>query len=141
MSHHPLAIAHLTYLALVYPDRGIAQFLYVKHGVAAEHHGLLVGTKLVHAFHAFALKCHVANRQGFIDNQDIGAHHGGDGKGQPHIHARGIGLDRAIDEIVQLGELDDVSFEFGNIVVGHTQQRGIEIDIAATGEFRMKSSA
>ena len=87
MTDHFVAVAHLPDLALVDPDGGVAELLNVEHGVTAEHHGFLLGAKLVHALDALALKRHVAHRQRFIDDQDIRPHHGGNGKCQPHVHA------------------------------------------------------
>ena len=50
----------------------------------------------------------VADRQHFVDEQHVGIDVDRDGEAEPHVHARRIGLDRRVDELPQLGELDDL---------------------------------
>ena len=77
MRNNVLAVAHLANTAAFQPDGGITQLLHVVHGVAAEHHGLLLLAELIHALHTFFLKGNVTDGQSLIYDQHIRTHHGG----------------------------------------------------------------
>ena len=88
VAYNLVAVAHFTNLTLLDPDRNIAEFLNVKHRVAAERHGFILLAKFVHALHAFFLEGEIAYRERLVNNQNVGANHGSDRKGEPHVHAR-----------------------------------------------------
>ena len=40
--------------------------------------------------------------------QDLGLEMGGDRERQPHVHAAAVALDRRVEELLDLGEVDDL---------------------------------
>ena len=50
----------------------------------------------------------VADRQHFVDEQHVGIDVDRDGEPEAHVHAGRVGLHRRVDEVAQLGELDDL---------------------------------
>src|SRR5690348_1243850 len=64
-----------------------------------------------------------------------------DSKRQAHVHAARKMLDRGVDKPFDFGKRDDLvefALDFGFL---HTQDRAVQIDVLATGEFGMKSRA
>ena len=50
----------------------------------------------------------VADGEHFVDEQDVGIDVDRDGEAEAHVHAGRVGLHRRIDEVLHLGELDDL---------------------------------
>ena len=50
----------------------------------------------------------VADGQHLVDEQHVGIDVNRHGEAQPHVHAGRVGLDRRVDEVLELGELDDL---------------------------------
>ena len=57
----------------------------------------------------------------------------GDGKPEPHVHAGRVGLDRRVDEILQLGELDDLVEPPGDLALGQAEHDAVDEDVLAPG--------
>ena len=57
---------------------------------------------------AFRLERLVADCQHLIENENVTLRFDGDGKGETHLHARGVVLQLLVHKIAQLCELDDV---------------------------------
>src|SRR5215467_979336 len=62
-------------------------------------------------------------------------------KGQTHVHAAAVALDRCIDEAFHLGKGDDVIESRPDLGPAHAEYRAIEKDVLATGQFGMKTGA
>jgi hypothetical protein len=52
--------------------------------------------------HTFLDEKNIANRQRFIDDQDIGSHMGRDCESETHCHPAGIRFNRLIDEFTDV---------------------------------------
>ena len=91
--------------------------------------------------HASLAEIDVADRERFIHHQNLGVKVDRDGEGQANDHAAGISLDGLVDEVADLRE----RFDFGKAAIhflgGETQNRAIQIDVVAAGEFRIESGA
>ena len=64
--------------------------------------------ELVHAVEALALERLVADREHLVDEQHVGVDVDGDREAEAHVHARRVVLHLLVDELLELGELDDV---------------------------------
>src|ERR1019366_8416114 len=65
----------------------------------------------------------------------------GHGEGKAHIHAAAVTLHWGIKKLLHLGKGDDLvklSFDLG---LAHTQNGAIQVDVLASGEFRVKAGA
>ena len=49
----------------------------------------------------------VAHAQALVDQENLGVDLGGDGEGQPHVHAAGVVLQRQVREVAKPGEFED----------------------------------
>ena len=63
----------------------------------------------------------------------------GDGKGQAHVHPRGVALDRRVQEFLDLGEGDDLVEFAVDLDLPHAQDGAVEIDILPARKLRMKA--
>ncbi len=93
--------------AVVQPHRAIAESLHVAGGVRHEENGDSAGAQFVNLAHAALAEVNVADGEGFVHQQNLGIEMDGDREGEPHDHAAGIGLDRLVDEVADLGEVGD----------------------------------
>ena len=63
---------------------------------------------VVHLAEALLLELRVAHRQHLVDDQDLGLEVRGHRERQPHVHAARVVLHRRVDELLDLGERDDL---------------------------------
>ncbi|MCY1249806.1 hypothetical protein D9M72_633770 [compost metagenome] len=64
-----------------------------------------------------------------------------DSEGKPDIHATRIGFHRLIDEVSDIGEVDDFLQPVSDLVMRHTKQQCIEDHIVSAGLFRIETGA
>src|SRR4051812_2856450 len=65
----------------------------------------------------------------------------GHGEGETHVHAAAVAFDGCIQEAFAAGEVDDgieLAFDF---LFPHAEDLAVEVDVFATGEFRMEAGA
>ncbi len=134
-------LAEIGDTTVVQPEGAVADGFDVGHGMADEEDGYSTGAELADLAHGALAKAGVADGERLIDEQNFGVNVNGDGEGQPDDHATGVGFDRLIDEIANIGEGFDFGVAFVNLACGETQDGAIEIDVSAAGEFRVKAGA
>ncbi|OQA42175.1 MAG: hypothetical protein BWY52_02294 [Chloroflexi bacterium ADurb.Bin325] len=88
---------------------------------------------------AFLLECGIADGKDFIDNKDFRVQVRGHGEGEPHVHAGAVAFDRGVDELLDLGEGDDLVELAADFGLGHAQDRTIEEDVLAAGQLRVEA--
>ena len=96
---------------------------------------------LPHLAQAFFLKGGVAHRQDFVHQEDLRLQVGRHRKGQADIHAGGIALHRGVQELLHLGEGDDLVELPVDLRLFHPQDGAVQIDVFPAGEFGMKAGA
>ena len=89
-------------------DGARAEAAHRGHVVADEEDGAPRTRDLLHLPEALALEGDVADREHLVDEQDLRVEVRRDGEGQAHVHAARVALDRRVEELVDLGELDDL---------------------------------
>ena len=90
---------------------------------------------------ALALEALVTDGQDLVDHQDVGVHVHGDREAEPHVHARRVELDRAVDELLQLGEVHDGVEDLVHVALGHAQQRTVEVDVLPAGQVLLEAGS
>ena len=90
---------------------------------------------------AFLLEERVAHRKCLVDDQYIRVHMGNYRKGEAQVHAAGIGLDRLIDKIADLGEGFDVRKPRLDLRLAEAKHRGVQMHVFAAGELRIEACA
>ena len=73
-----------------------------------EQDRLVAALELGELVEALVREALVADRQHLVDEQHVGIDVDRDGKAEAHVHAGRVRLDRRVDEVRQLGELDDL---------------------------------
>ena len=63
---------------------------------------------ILHLAEALLLELSVADGENLVDDQDLWFQVGGDGEGQPNVHAAGVALDRRVEELFDFREIDDL---------------------------------
>ena len=84
----------------------------------------------------------VADRQHLVDQQHIRIDVDRDREAKPHVHAGRIRLDRRVDELRELGEVDD--FVEARAAISRLRQAehdAVDEDVLASGDLGMKAGA
>ena len=83
----------------------------------------------------------VADREHLVDQQhfriDVDRHR----EPEAHVHAGGVCLDRRVDELLHLGELDDLFEALGDLALCQAEHDPVDEDVLAAGYLRVKSGA
>ena len=109
--------------------------------VADEQDGPPAAGHLRHAVQAARLELRIADRQHLVDHQDLRFEVRRHGKGQAHVHADGVALDRRIDEFLDAREVDDLVEPPAHLGAAHAEDRAVEEDVLAAGELGMEAGA
>lgn len=129
-------------VALLDPDRALADALDLVHGVAHEQHGdVAVLDEMLDATLALLLEEHVADGERLVDDEDVGLGDGGDGERDARDHARGEVLHGHVHEVGQLGKVDDLLEVRVDELLGVTEERAVEVDVLAGGELEVETRA
>ena len=83
---------------------------------------------------------YVAYRQSLIDQQNIRIEADGDGKGQPHEHAAGIGLHWLINEFADIRKGGNLSKTVFHLAPGNPQDGPVHKHVLATGVLGIEAA-
>ena len=127
-------------VAFLDPNRTLANAFNLLHGVRNKQHSYITAlNKMLNTTLAFLLEEHVANRKRLINNKDIGLGNSSDSKGNTSNHTRREVLERHVDKVFKLGELDDVIEARVNKLLGITKQSAVKVDILACCKLGIKA--
>ena len=87
------------------------------------------------------VKPFVADGEHLVHEQDVGIDVDRHGKTEPHVHAGRVGLDRRVDEVLELGELDDLVEPLGDLALGQAEHDAVDEDVLAAGDLRVEAGA
>ena len=65
----------------------------------------------------------------------------GDGEAEAHVHPGRIGLDRRVDEVLELGELDDLVEAPRDFLLRQPEHDAVDEDVLAAGDLGMEAGA
>src|SRR5262249_52180188 len=91
-----------------------------------------------HSIKTLPLEGHVADGQHFVQKQNLGLQMGSDRKPQPDVHSGGVPLDRYVDELLNLRELDDTVELSPDLASSHAQDRSTQLNVFPAGQLRME---
>ena len=83
----------------------------------------------------------VADREGFVDDENFGIDVDGGGEGEADVHAAGVFLDGALDELADLREGLDGGHGAVDFGAAESHDLAVEVDVLAAGEFGVESGA
>jgi hypothetical protein len=127
--------------ALADVDDPVAHCLDAEHVVRDEQDRRLALLQVLHEVDALALEGQIADRQHLVQQQDVRLQVSRDREGQPHVHAAGVPLHRCADEVADLGEGDDGVELARDLGFAHAQDRAVQKDVLASGQFAVKAGA
>ena len=130
-----------TISAVVEHDDPVADLAGQVGAVGDEQDGLALLLDLLDAVEALLLEDLVADRQHLVDEEDVGVDVDGDGEAEPHVHARRVVLHLLVDEVLELGEADDVVEVLLDLLAGDAEERGVDVDVLAAGEVGVEAGA
>ena len=139
--HHLLGRAVAFNATLAQPQRAAAEERHVVHRVRAEKDRSAVVADLANPVDALLLEVAVSHRQRLVHHQDVGVDMGGDREGEAHHHARGVALDRVLDELSELGEGEDVVEPSLHDAAFEAHQRAVEDGVVTPAELRVEGGA
>ena len=85
------------------------------------------------------MKRGVPDGENFVNDEDLRLEMGGNGERQPHRHPAGIAFDRRVEEGLDFGERNDLVELPQDLATGHAENRAIDEDVLAAGQFRVKT--
>ena len=100
-----------------------------------------IGEVTLHPRDAFVLERFIAHREHFVGDQQIGLQRRHQREAETHHHAAGVGLDRRVNVLADVGEGDDLVEPGVERRAGQPLQRSSEFEVFAAGVFRMKAGA
>ena len=103
-----LGIAERLERAAVHPQRLVAEALDQAERVRHEQDRLAAALELGELVEALVGEAFVADGEHLVDEEHVRIDVNRDGEAEPHVHPGRVGLDRRVDELLQLGEVDDL---------------------------------
>ena len=87
------------------------------------------------------LKCGIAHRQDFVDDQDVRIEVRCNGESESRVHSTGIALDRRVDELLHPGERDNFIESRRDLGAVHAHDRALQKHVLPAREIRVKTGA
>ena len=138
---HDARLALLDYAAPVEPQHARAQSLHICHGVRDEQDRHALAAQLVDLSHAALAEVVVPDSQRLVDQQHLRFDMDRHRKREPNQHSAGVGLDRLVDEVADLGKLLDLRAALAEFPPRQPEQGRAQPSILASGEFGMEAGA
>ncbi len=138
---HALRVAVRERAALVQPERFVAEPLDQVERVRHEQDRLAAAAELGKLVEALVGEALVADCEHFVDQQHVGIDVDRDRKPEAHVHPRGVGLHRRVDEFLQLGEVDDLVEPLLDLASGEAEHDAVDEDVLASRDLGVKAGA
>ena len=127
--------------ALPQQDRPVAQPLDGLRVVRDEEDRPAAALELGDLAEALALELLVADREHLVEQQDVGLDVRGDGEAEAHVHPGGVGPHGQVDELLELGERDDLVHHLADARAREAVDRAVQEDVLAAGEVGVEAGA
>ena len=127
--------------AVVDPQRLVAEALDQTERVRHEQDCLPAAPELGELVEALVGESLVADREHLVHEQHVGIDVNRHGEPEPHVHAGRVRLHRRVDELAQLGELDDLVEALLDLALGQPEHDAVDEHVLAAGDFRVKAGA
>ena len=137
----PLRIAKTLQTTRIQPQRIVAEALDQPERVRDEQNRLAAALELGELVQALVREALVADREYLVNQQHIRIDVDRDGESQPHVHAGRVCLDRRVDELLHLGEVDDLVEATRHLALREAQHDAVDEDVLPSGNLRMKARA
>jgi len=129
-----------TYPALVHPNARVAKPLHGRQVVRDEENRLALLVELHDFVQRFLLERLVADSERLVNDQDVWPDVDCDGEAQSHVHPGGVGLDRHVDELLELRKLDYPVEALMYLTALETKDGAVQKHVLTARELGMKPS-
>ena len=93
------------------------------------------------AAEALPLKRFVADREDLVEKEHVGIEKGCDGEAETHGHARGVGANRSVDRVLELGEGHDLVEPAPDVPAPQALNRPVEEHVLAAREVEVEAGS
>ena len=131
------ALSHI--MALIQKHHPVTVFDDTAHIMGNHKNGGSVLSDFLHAAVALGLEEHVSHRKCLIHNQDFRLYINRQRKSQPHKHTAGIGFHRLVNEISNVGKLQNIREFFIHLLFGEAHHGSVHIDILNAGVIHVEA--
>src|SRR5271157_62953 len=128
-------------LTLTQQHRPLTKIADCRHIVADKQDRATASGCVMHLTETFLLKFRVAHSKDFVHDQDFWFQMGSDRKGESHIHTAAVAFHWRIEEFFDFSERNDLVKLCLNLGAAHPEDRTIQIDVLASGQFRVEAGA
>ena len=125
----------------LHQHRAVAEPLDRAHVVRDEDDRLAGGLQPVELIEALLLERGVADGEHLVDQQHVGVDLHGDGERQPDAHARRVVLELEVEELLQLGERDDLVESPPRLAARQAEHHRVDHHVVARGQVRVEADA
>ena len=125
--------------AAVEPERLVAEALDQAERVRDEQDRLAAPLELGELVEALVGEALVADREHLVHEQHVGIDVDRHRETEAHVHAGRVGLDRRVDELLELGELDDLVEAARDLLLRQAEHDAVDEDVLAAGDLRDES--
>ena len=126
-------------LSFVQYDRGSAQRLHRGEVMTDEEERHSSRETFLEEARALGLEEHVADRESFVDDEQLRIDDRLRGEGESDHHAAGVGLHRLVDVPTNIGKGGNVLKSGVNFVFGQSKNRPIQVHVFTPCEIRVEA--
>ena len=106
-----------------------------------QHRSPLPFAHILHLANSFLLEFGIAYGEDFVHDEDFRLQERSDSKTETDGHTGAVTLNRRIDVFLTAGEIDDLIELAVNLLLGHTEDSAVHIDILPTRHLAMETCA
>ena len=128
-------------LAVLDDDDAVTDLAHEGDRVRDDDDRPALGLELVDTVQALLLEALVADGEHLVDEQHVGLNVHRHREPEADVHARGVEADLVVDELLQLGEGDDVIEAPGDVAPRKAQQGSVQVDVVPAGQLRLETGA
>ena len=139
LGHDQFRLSAHEQFALIQQQRSVAQVDYRAAAMGDEEDRAATMLNRANPRKTLALEGLVADREGFVNDEDVRLDADGYREGQPHVHAAAVGFHRPLDKLAELGKGDDVIESGRDLGLTQAHHRGAGKDIVASAEFGVEA--
>ena len=130
-ANNTFRVSRPAYLAAVEPQRFVAEPLDQTERMGHEQDRFAPPLEFAELIEALVGKAFVSNGEYFVHEQDVRIDVNRHGKAEAHVHSRRVRFDWCVDELLHLGELDDLVEAPSDLALGEAEHDAVDEHVLA----------